>query len=458
MHLGNARTALFNALMAHHHPDGVFLLRIEDTDPERSKQEFEDGLKLDLQWLGMPWNEGPEADLGNGPYHQSKRQKIYDEYYETLEKKGLAYPCFCTEQELAVSRKLQRSAGKAPRYAGTCRSLSPEEIENKISEGKKPTLRFRVEDGQLIKFDDIVRGSQRFNGIDIGDFIIRRADGTAPFMYCNAIDDALMGVTHALRGEDHLTNTPRQTLILQALELTAPTYGHISLIVGPDGSPLSKRHGSKSIKDLREEGFLPLALVNYMARLGHYYSDDHLMSLDELAEKFSTDHLGRAPAKFDEKQLHRWQHLAVHALNNGELTEWLGDELLERVPEEQRDQFLTTIHPNITFPSEAAQWVEIFFGDGPKWTDENTAIIKDAGEKFFEAALSACDQHSDDIKAITEALKTELGVKGKQLFWPLRVAMTGLTHGPEMIHVAKLLGAKKIRQSYEQALELALGK
>lgn len=456
MHLGNARTALFNALLAHHQKDGVFLLRIEDTDPERSKVEFEEGLKADLEWLGLNWNEGPGEDQGNGPYHQSKRQKIYNEYYQILEEKGLAYPCFCTEQELSVSRKLQRSAGKPPRYAGTCRSLTADEIKQKIAEGKKPTLRFRVEDSHLIKFEDIVRGSQRFNGVDIGDFIIRRTDGTPPFMYCNAIDDALMGVTHALRGEDHLTNTPRQILIFEALGLTAPTYGHISLIVGSDGSPLSKRHGSRSIKDLREIGFLPIALVNYMARLGHYYEEDHLMSIDELAEKFSTESLGRAPAKYDEKQLYRWQHLAVQQLTNMELEEWLGADILQEVPEEHRDAFLTTIHPNISFPGDAEDWAHIFFGDGPKWNDENTEILKTAGEEFFATAVSASEQHNEDIKSITNEIKSKLEVKGKQLFMPIRVALTGLTYGPEMIHIAELLGAKKIRQRFEQAQELAV--
>ena len=270
MHLGNIRTAVFNYLLAKA-LGGVFLLRIEDTDRERSQSLYSDALQKDLEWLGLHWQEGP--------YFQSERQNIYDQYYQQLIDKDLAYPCFCTEEELTLSRKIQRASGKPPRYPGTCAHLTETQIQEKKSSGLIPTLRFRVNDDEVIEFDDLVRGHHRFLGKDIGDFIIRRTDGTSPFMFCNAIDDALMGVTHALRGEDHVANTPRQVLILKALNLPAPQYGHISLIVGPDGSPLSKRHGSQSVQDLRESGYLNIALNNYLARLGHYYEDNRFISL-----------------------------------------------------------------------------------------------------------------------------------------------------------------------------------
>lgn len=453
MHLGNARTALFNALLAYSAKDGVFLLRIEDTDPERSRDEYTVGLQQDLQWMGCQWHEGPEHDQGNGPYHQSERQAIYDQYYLVLEQKGLVYPCFCSEQELAVSRKLQRASGKPPRYAGTCRSLSTDEVQAKLEQGLKPTLRFRVEDGQLITFEDLVRGKQRFNGIDIGDFIIRRADGTAPFMYCNAIDDALMGVTHALRGEDHLTNTPRQCLILQALELPMPQYGHISLIVGSDGSPLSKRHGSKSIQELRQQGFLPMAIVNYMARLGHYFENDEFMSFAELAHGFKVEQLGRAPAKYDEAQLMRRQHQAVAALSAQEFSAWVGEDALVDVPADKRQLFIETVQPNVTFPEDVAAWSRILFGGGAEFDDENKAVLQQAGASFFTVAKSAIQNHKTDFKAFNDQLKQELDVKGKALFQPVRVALTGQLHGPEMAKIFELLGEQELQQRFISAQE-----
>lgn len=361
MHLGNARTALFNYLFAKS-KDGIFLLRIEDTDVERSKETFDLGLQEDLRWLNLEWQEGPGADEGNGPYHQSKRQAIYDDYYQRLEEADQAYPCFCSEEQLRLSRKIQRSAGKPPRYAGTCRSLSAAEIEKKKAEGLQPALRFRVPDDEVVVFADLVRGEQRFQTNDIGDFIIRRANGTSPFMFCNAIDDALMGVSHVLRGEDHLTNTPRQLLILQALELPVPTYAHIALIVGPDGSPLSKRHGSRGIKELRDNGYLPLALTNYLARLGHYYASDELLSLAELAKGFNVESLSKSPAKFNAQQLDYWQKQTVNQLPNDDFWEWAGSELQSQIPTDKDDLFLTTVKPNVSFPRDVAYWVNVCFG------------------------------------------------------------------------------------------------
>jgi glutamyl-tRNA synthetase len=268
IHIGNARTALFNALYAH---KSVFLLRIEDTDLERSKDTYIQQLKQDLKSLGLLWQQQEK---------QSDRFDIYAKYYQQLQQQDLAYPCFCTPEELALSRKLQRASGKAPRYAGTCTHLSEAETAAKLQKGLKPTLRFRVPRGQRVEFNDLVRGKQQFASYDLGDFIIRRADGTPAFFFCNAVDDALMEVTHVFRGEDHLTNTPRQILILQALNLPIPQYGHISLILGNDGLPLSKRNGSQNIQGLIKEGWLATALINYLARLGHTYTDDNLLSLN----------------------------------------------------------------------------------------------------------------------------------------------------------------------------------
>ncbi|MGH8369745.1 MAG: glutamate--tRNA ligase, partial [Gammaproteobacteria bacterium] len=242
LHVGNARTALFNALFAAH-MGGTLILRIEDTDAERSKREFEAGLIRDLSWLGVVWQEGPDRDGARGPYRQSERGAIYAEQVERLQTQGHAYPCFCTPAELALSRKAQLAAGKPPRYAGTCAQLGKPQIEARLAKGLKPALRFRVPAKGETVFEDMIRGHQVFANQDIGDFIIQRADGSPAFFFSNAVDDALMGVTHVLRGEDHLANTPRQLLLLAALELSAPQYAHLSLIVGEGGAPLSKREG-----------------------------------------------------------------------------------------------------------------------------------------------------------------------------------------------------------------------
>lgn len=450
VHLGNARTALFNALLANNH-SGIFLLRIEDTDKERSKSEFVTALMEDLRWLGLDWQEGPQHDLGRGPYYQSQRQAVYDKYYEILEQKGVAYPCFCTEEELAVMRKLQRASGKPPRYAGTCYGLSKEAINNKLAAGLKPTLRFHVPNDVFIEFEDLVRGLQKFSGNDIGDFIIRRTDGTSPFMFCNAIDDALMGVTHALRGEDHLTNTPRQVLILQALNLPTPQYGHISLIVGQDGSPLSKRHGSRSIRELRETGFFPQALNNYMARLGHHYEDDKYMSLQELSQKFAIVHLGRAPARFDFSQLLRWQQEAILHQDNDALWKWMGEEVHKIVPANLQYEFIEGVKHNINFPEDAIKWSKIFFC---RDFTVHSEIAKSAGMQFFDAAISAVKQYYPDFKLVSDYLQSHLKVKGKALFQPLRVALTGELHGPEMAAIFKLLSVHEIETRLQNAKEL----
>ena len=314
LHIGNVRAALFSNLFAKH-ANGIFLLRIEDTDAVRSDHQFTTILQSDLNWLGVKWQEGPEIGGPHAPYWQSQRRDIYDLYYKKLTQEGRAYACFCSDQELALNRKLQLSRGQAPRYPGTCRKLSPEEIENRLAQGEKPALRFKVPENAVIEFIDSVKGLQKFNSDDIGDFIIRRADGSSSFIFCNAIDDSLMEVTNVIRGEDHLANTPRQLMILQALAMRTPSYGHLSLILGDDGTPLSKRHGSFSLHDLREQGFLPKAILNYLARLSHTYDNNDLLTFEELAAHFHLDKLSKASARFDKNQLLHWQKEAVLSLS-----------------------------------------------------------------------------------------------------------------------------------------------
>ncbi|WP_304985461.1 glutamate--tRNA ligase [Coxiella-like endosymbiont] len=450
MHLGNARTALFNFLFAENRK-GVFLLRIEDTDVERSKKLFEQSLQEDLLWMGLEWQEGPAKDKGKGPYHQSKRQAIYDDYYQRLEEAGYVYSCFCSEEQLKLSRKIQKSAGKPPRYAGICRSLSSEEIEKKLTEGLQPTLRFRVPDDKVVTFTDLVRGEQHFQTSDIRDFIIRRANGTSPFMFCNAIDDALMEVTHVLRGEDHLTNTPRQLLILQALGLAIPTYGHIALITGPDGSPLSKRHGSRGIKELREMGYLAEAITNYLARLCHYYQSDELLSLIDLAKGFNIKSLSKSPAKFNAQQLDYWQKKAIEDLAGDRFSQWIGEELKSKIPHDKLNLFLATVKPNVMFPRDIHYWVDVCFEDNFSLSFTSKELRQQIEGNYFEVALEGFKKFDNDLKSIMNYIKERLTLEGKALYRPLRMALTGVEHGPELANLILLMDKKIIYKRLQEA-------
>ncbi|SMF94506.1 glutamyl-tRNA synthetase /glutamate--tRNA(Gln) ligase [Methylomagnum ishizawai] len=441
MHIGNARTALFSALYGE-----SFLLRIEDTDAERSRREFVDELLADLRWMGLPWQEGPQTAEPGPDYFQSRRGAVYQRYYDALEQNGLAYPCFCTPRELEISRKIQLSSGQPPRYTGKCAHLNPEEVARKRAEGLEPTLRFKVPKRETVEFLDGVRGPQKFATDDIGDFIIRRADGSAAFFFCNAIDDALMGVTHVLRGEDHLANTPRQLLVLKALDLPAPQYAHNSLILGDDGAPLSKRNGSRSIAQLREEGYFPLALLNMLARLGHHYDSEDIMDFAALKARFDLSRLGKSPARFDIDHLKHWQQLAVRSADPATLKPWLHAETRALVPEDQLAAFLDIVRSNCLFPAEADGWARILFADELKAEPDMAAAARGAGEAFFLAALDAATLAGADFDAFMKALKAKTGAKGKGLFLPLRAALTGRHDGPELGALYRILDPARLHR------------
>lgn len=434
MHLGNARTALFSALFG-----DLFLLRIEDTDPERSRSEFVSELLADLRWMGLTWDEGPQSAEPNADYFQSKRDDIYQTYYQKLQDDGLAYPCFCSSVELEVSRKVQLSAGLPPRYSGKCAGLNAKEIEEKTAQGLKPTLRFRVPRQDKVEFNDRVRGPQKFETDAIGDFIIRRADNSPAFFFCNAIDDALMGVTHVVRGEDHLSNTPRQLLILKALGLNLPEYAHISLITGDDGAPLSKRNGSRSLNQLREEGYFPEALVNMLARVGHHYENDELLDIQTLKAQFNIGHLGKSPSRFDITHLNHWQEEVIRKSSDEALWNWLDEADKTIIPANHKLLFLDIVRNNCVFPQEASQWARILFNESLVLSEEINALALETGEAFFKAALDAAREAGDDFNAFMSALKAKTGAKGKQLFMPLRAALTGRLDGPEIAKLYQLL-------------------
>ncbi len=452
LHLGNVRTALFNWLLAQR-TGGVFLLRIEDTDVERSRAEFTAGLQADLRWLGLEWQEGPDVGGAQAPYAQSQRAAIYETKSAELQAQGQVYPCFCSTLELEMARKAQRAAGHPPRYPGTCARLTTEQVTAKRAQGLVPTWRFRIPAGRSIEFDDLVRGPQRFASDDIGDFVIRRGDGSAAFFFSNAVDDGLMGVTHVLRGEDHLANTPRQILLLEALGLPLPRYGHIAMIVGADGAPLSKRSGSLSVAALQANGYMPLGVLNYLARLGHHFADERFMTLQQLARSFDIAHLGRSPARYDAAQLLHWQQQAIAHTDDAALWDWMGDVTHALVPDDVRGEFITLVRGNVRFPVEAQQWARIVFSDALTIEEAAREQLAQAAPDYFRYALEVLQTVGAEYADYMAALKTRVGVKGKALFMPLRAALTGTLHGPELAGVMRLMPVERIRNRLAACIE-----
>jgi glutamyl-tRNA synthetase len=440
LHLGNARTALFNYLLARR-SGGRFLLRIEDTDAQRSQEAHLAVVLEDLRWLGLNWDAGPDREDDRGPYRQSRRGALYDGFFAVLERQEVAYPCFCTPLELEASRRAQLGSGRPPRYAGTCRDLSPEQRRAKQARGLPATLRFRVPAGRRIEFTDLVHGPQGFLSDDIGDFIVRRADGTAAFFFSNAVDDASMGVTLVVRGEDHLANTPRQLLILQALALRAPSYGHVSLILGSDGAPLSKRHGATSVREFRGGGYLPGALLNHLFRLGHSSGEHGLLDLEAMTRAFDPAHLGRSAAHFDAQQLRVWQKEAAHRLSAEAARAWLAPALPCGLEESAARAFIDAILPNVVLPEDARPWAQIVFGPPPALEPEGEQIVRKAGEPYFTAAAQAAARSGNDLPAIASAVRAATGRKGAELYLPLRLALTGRSHGPELAPLLKAMPA-----------------
>ena len=455
LHLGNARTALLNFLAARK-TGGRFILRVEDTDEARSNEDFMSALFADLHWLGIDWDEGPDIGGPHAIYRQQHRRAIYEEWLQRLDAAGLTYPCFCTPAELNISRKRQLAAGQPPRYAGTCRNLTSEERAERLVRGMPAALRFRVPQGQIVSFVDLVHGEQRFNSDDIGDFIIRRTDGSTAFFFSNAVDDALMGVTLVLRGDDHMTNTPRQILLLQALELRVPQYAHVALLLGMDGAPLSKRHGDTSLRELRERGYLPGALRNHLVRLGHSCVSDGWLDDAGLIADFDLKRLGRAAAKFDDAQLRHWQKETVAHLSADEFADWIRAELPPGLDPEHEAQFVTAIRGNVELPSDAKVWARVVFGKLDEFESAAHAAIREAGEGFFTEALKQLGHPGVEFKPAVKALGQATGKKGPGLFMPLRAALTGYTHGPELAPMLALLPIAEVQARLEHARRLAV--
>lgn len=447
LHLGNARTALFNWLHARA-AGGAFVLRVEDTDVDRSEAVHLEALQADLRWLGLAWDEGPDIGGPHAPYRQSERLAAHREHLERLLAADRAYPCFCTAAELEAARARQRAAGKPPRYPGTCARLDEAARAARRAEGRRPALRFRVPARERVDFDDLVRGRQTWRPAELGDFVVARADGTPAFLFANAVDDALMAISHVLRGEDHLANTPRQLLLLEALGLPAPAYGHLALVLGDDGRPLSKRDGAAAVADLRAAGYRPEALVNHLARLGYTPPDDGLLSLPALARGFAPARAGRAGARHDRGALDAWQGAALEALDDAALWAWIAAHAPADAPALPVDgpAFAAAVRANVHLPADAWYWARALFDPAAEPEPGARTAIAEAGPAFFRAALAVGEPDpAADFAGWARALGAATGTRGRSLFRPLRAALTGALAGPELAAVVPLIPADLLR-------------
>ncbi len=469
-HIGGARSALFNWLFARK-MGGKLILRIEDTDLERSSRESEENIKAALKWLGMDWDEGIDVGGENGPYRQTERLDIYKKYTEKLLAEGKAYYCYCTDEELEEERQALIKEGKMPRYMGKCRNLTPEQIAAYEAEGRKPTVRFRVPADQQILVRDMVRGDVVFDSNNIGDFVIVKSDGIPTYNYAVVIDDALMHITHVIRAEEHLSNTPRQCLIYDALGFKKPIFGHISLILGKDHTKMSKRHGATSVDQYRQLGYLPAGIVNFLALLGWApNSEQEIFSIDELIKEFSMDRVAKNPAVFDIDKLN-WinQHYMrqlddeaffeaakPHMIAAGYMT---GDETGDKLT--WLKKVVATAKDHVSFAAQIPASVEMYFNDEFNFENDEAADVLKAetvpaviGMLLEELPkLEVLD--GANVKALFKTIQKTTKLKGKDVFMPIRVALTGNQHGPELAEMVPLLGIerteKRIRASLAKA-------
>ena len=427
LHAGNLRTALLNWCLARG-AGGRFLLRSEDTDVAREGEGDLAHQLADLAWFGLDWDGGPDTPAPEGPFRQSERGELYREYLGQLAESGRAYTCYRTEQELKQRRAEQRRRGLPPRYDREWARLPHDEIVRRRQDGQMPVIRFAAPDTGEIAWQDLVRGARSLPATEVADFVLSRSDGSPGFLFANAIDDALMGVTHVLRGEDHLVNTARQLVILEALGLPAPRYGHMPLLSGPDGAKLSKRGGAVSVGGFRDAGVLPLALANTLARLGHPWEEQGLLSMEDMAREFDPAKLSSAAQRFDPAQIAHWQRLALDALPEGELAAWAGEAALAPVPAAARPAFLAAVRHNVTRPAEVGEWAGLLFGAAELEPRPETG----AEAALFAAALAAWDAGATDHKALAGPVKAAVGASGKGFFKPLRMALTGRPDGPDL--------------------------
>jgi len=510
LHIGSARTALFNYLFAKKN-QGSFILRIEDTDKERSKPEFEKDILENLKWLGIEWDEGPveiqnskvksQKYIGDyGPYRQSERGEIYKKYLEKLLKEGKAYYCFCSEEELEAQRQYQMSIGQAPRYSGKCANLTKEEVKKNLAEGKKFVIRFRV-GTKKIEFEDLIRGKIEFDTGLIGDFVIAKPKGggyTPLYNFGVVIDDFEMKISHVIRGEEHISNTPKQILIQEALGFPQPKYAHLPLILAPDRSKLSKRQGAVSVAQYRKFGYLPEALVNFIVFLGwNPGTEREIYSLSSLIKEFSIERIQKGGAVFNIKRLDFLNGFYIRQRSIEKLTEMCLPYLIEaglieevgnpeplKIPLEEKRQFkIKESGEEISFEtlekivslyqerlkklSEISELTDFFFkerleydGGLLKWKNMTDKEIKQSLDKSFKILHKIREEEftKENLEKIlmpeaenfAKEIKKPVPDRGF-LLWPLRVALTGKSASAGPFEIAEILGKEKTLKRIEEA-------
>ena len=448
LHVGNVRTAVFNWLLARGSA-GTFILRIEDTDAERSTLESEIGIQRDLQWLGLDWDEGPDTGGAHGPYRQSERLHLYQSYAKELLANDAAYYCFCSVAQLEAERKQALAEGRVARYAGTCRHLSRDSAASRIAAGERPAIRFRVPEDREVVFSDVVRGDVRFHTSVIGDPVIVRADGRPAYNFAVVVDDALMEVTHVIRGEDHISNTPRQILLYEAMGFPPPVFAHLSMVMGPDHSPLSKRHGATSVSEFRAKGFLPEALVNYLALIGWSPGhDEELLPIDELARRFSLDAVGHSAGVFDEEKLAWVNRHYLKIADPARIAElsvpFFSDAGVRVGPDAPARAFLVSAigmaSSSVDRLEQVPKRLSFLFDYDAAATLSVPAILvemRQPGARAVVEALaaelaSAPRLDRERFRAVANQVKARTGMKARALFHPIRVALTGRAEGPEL--------------------------
>ncbi len=472
-HIGTARTALFNYLFAKQH-NGKFILRIEDTDLERSEQKWTDEIIEQLKWLGLEWDEGPDIGGEYGPYKQTQRFDIYEKYLNQLLDENKAYYCFCLPEELEAKRQEQMSRGVAPKYDGTCSHLSKDIIEKNLAEGKPSVIRFRVEN-KKVKFTDLIRGEVEFDTGLLGDVVIAKNLRNPIFHFVVVIDDYLMKISHVIRGEDHIPNTPRQILIQEALGFEKVTYGHLPLLLNTDKSKLSKRKGDVSLSSYHRQGYLPEAIVNFLALLGwNPGTEKEIFSMQQLIKEFSIDKVQKGGAVFNVQRLDFINGLYIREKPIEKLTELCvpylkqaGLLVVGQASEHKLEKIVEVSRNRMKKLSEISELADFFFQDKLVY-DKDLLQWKGAGDGATKESLQYSEKILSDVKdwdikileeklfSASEKFNLEKSYPEKNkgyLLWPLRVALSGKENSPSPFEIADILGKEKTLKRIEDAIK-----
>ncbi|UOQ83888.1 glutamate--tRNA ligase [Gracilibacillus salinarum] len=469
LHIGNARTALFNYLYAKH-LGGSFIIRTEDTDDKRNVEGGEESQLHYLKWLGLEWEEGPDIGGEYGPYRQTERLDIYQKYIDELLERGLAYKCYMTEEELDQEREEQRANGQVPKYSGAHSNLTEEQIEQFEAEGRKPSIRLRVPAGHTYTFQDIVRGNITFESSDFGDWVIVKKNGIPTYNFAVAIDDYQMKISHVLRGEEHISNTPKQMMIFEAFGWEAPRYGHMTLILNENRKKLSKRdeHILQFIEQYKNLGYIPQALFNFITLLGWSpVGEEELFTQEEFINIFDPERLSTSPAIFDPAKLKWMNNQYIKQASLEEVVELSLPHLIKagKLPEdmepEQKDwaiKLISLYHEQLSYGAEIVELTELFFKTDIQYEEEAMTVLQEEQvpevmEAFLEHFTSIAELSPEEVKAAIKATQKQTKQKGKKLFMPIRVATTGQVHGPELPNAIHLLGKDIVTARIEKVIQ-----